>query len=117
MTNSFAKKTTIAFSLLLLFLVLPFLKPQSANADAKKTLIITGVALGGTALAVAGYNAYRNRQVRQQYEDYGYRNTNNNGRYSSRRPCQNQRRYQNTSYGNQRYNNQGYPDYNDPYYY
>jgi hypothetical protein len=60
------------------------LKPQSANADAKKALIITGVALGGTALAVAGYNAYRNRQVRQQYEDYGYRNTNNNGRYSSR---------------------------------
>lgn len=78
--------------------------PETQARVTPKGLAITGLVLGGTALGVAGYNAYRNRQFRRRYQDRYFERDRGFRPASSRRfRNRNCRRYQ--------------PRYTDSYYY
>lgn len=106
------KNYGILYTFLLLFISFLVL-PQEAKAS-RKALAVTGVVLGATALGVAGYTLYRQRNPRRDYYDSGYYNRNNRvGFYQPVRSSCNRRapiRY----YNQPRYSN---VNYYDRYYY
>ena len=86
--------------LIIVFSAFAFTPVNSVKADNNRGLAITGVALGGTALALSAYNTYQNHRIR--HGDY---------RYAPRRSYyQNPRRIR--GYRNCRRNNRYYPNYN-----
>jgi hypothetical protein len=98
------KKFTIIFLSAALLLTSFISSEAKARGNA---LAITGVVLGGTALGVVGYNAYRNSRYYRDNRRYNHGYNNNVGYYPTsynRRPCQ-RNNYRNSYYSNSRYQN------------